>query len=152
MLRVELIEKKFGGLIAVNKVSVHVEKGKIYGLIGPNGSGKTTLLNLVTGVLRPNAGKVYLNDIDVTGKPPHSITKLGLGRTFQIPRIFSELTVEENILAVRRNSISKTRMGEILTSSTSTTYGMKRRKRLGTGKGNTLNWLGPLRWIRTYYF
>lgn len=113
MLRVELIEKKFGGLIAVNKVSVHVEKGKIYGLIGPNGSGKTTLLNLVTGVLRPNAGKVYLNDIDVTGKPPHSITKLGLGRTFQIPRIFSELTVEENILAVRRNSISKTRMGEI---------------------------------------
>jgi branched-chain amino acid transport system ATP-binding protein len=113
LLRVESIEKKFGGLIALNKVSVHVEKGKIYGLIGPNGSGKTTLLNLVTGVLRPNAGKVYLNDIDVTGKPPHSITKLGLGRTFQIPRIFSELTVEENVLAVRRSSISKARMGEI---------------------------------------
>jgi branched-chain amino acid transport system ATP-binding protein len=113
VLRVESIEKKFGGLIAVNKVSVHVEKGKIYGLIGPNGSGKTTLLNLVTGVLRPNAGRVYLNDIDVTGKPPHSITKLGLGRTFQIPRIFSELTVEENILAVRRNSISRERLREI---------------------------------------
>jgi len=113
LLRVESIEKKFGGLTALNKVTVRVEKGKIYGLIGPNGSGKTTLLNLVTGVLRPNAGKVYLNDTDVTGKSPHSITKLGLGRTFQIPRIFSELTVEENILAVRRNSISKARMGEI---------------------------------------
>lgn len=113
MLKVESIEKKFGGLTALNKVSIHVEKGKIYGLIGPNGSGKTTLLNVVTGVLKPNAGKIYLNGVDVTGKPPHSITKMGLGRTFQIPRIFSELTVEENILAVRRNSISTARMVEI---------------------------------------
>jgi ABC-type branched-subunit amino acid transport system ATPase component len=114
LLKVETLEKKFGGLTAVNKVSIHVEKGKIYGLIGPNGSGKTTLLNLVTGVLKPNSGKVYLKDTDVTGKSPNSITRLGLGRTFQIPRIFSELTVEENLLAVRRNSISNARVGEIL--------------------------------------
>ena len=114
MLRVEALEKKFGGLTALDKVSINVEKGKIYGLIGPNGSGKSTLLNVVSGVLKPNAGKVYLNDVDVTGKSPHSITKQGLGRTFQIPRVFSELTVEENILAVKHDSVSTERMGEIL--------------------------------------
>lgn len=114
MLKVEALEKRFGGLTALNKVSINVEKGKIYGLIGPNGSGKSTLLNVVSGVLKPNAGKVYLNDIDVTGKSPHSITKHGLGRTFQIPRVFSELTVEENILAVKHDSVSTERMSEIL--------------------------------------
>jgi len=114
LLRVESIEKRFGGLTALNKVSINVEKGKIYGLIGPNGSGKTTLLNLVTGVLRPSAGKIYFKDTDVTGKSPHAITKIGVGRTFQIPRVFPELTVEENVLAIRRNSISNVRIGEIL--------------------------------------
>ena len=112
MLRVESIEKRFGGLTALNKVSINVEKGKIYGLIGPNGSGKTTLLNLVTGVLRPSAGKIYFKGTDVTGKRPHAITKMGMGRTFQIPRIFPELTVEENVLAVSRNS-SQDRLKEI---------------------------------------
>ena len=85
----------------------------MYGLIGPNGSGKTTLLNLVTGVLKPSAGKIYFKEKDVTGKPPHAITKMGMGRTFQIPRIFPELTVEENILAVARGSNSKDRLKEI---------------------------------------
>jgi len=85
----------------------------VYGLIGPNGSGKTTLLNLVTGVLKPSAGKIYFKEKDVTGKPPHAITKMGMGRTFQIPRIFPELTVEENILAVARGSNSKDRLKEI---------------------------------------
>jgi ABC-type branched-subunit amino acid transport system ATPase component len=85
----------------------------VYGLIGPNGSGKTTLLNLVTGVLKPSAGKIYFKEKDVTGKPPYAITKMGMGRTFQIPRIFPELTVEENILAVARNSNSKDRLKEI---------------------------------------
>ena len=99
--------------MALNKVSLNVDKGKVYGLIGPNGSGKTTLLNLVTGVLKPSAGKVYFKEKDVTGKPPHAITKMGMGRTFQIPRIFPELTVEENILAVAGNSNSKERLNEI---------------------------------------
>ena len=113
LLRVEDVEKRFGGLTALNKVSLNVEKGKVYGLIGPNGSGKTTLLNLVTGVLRPSAGKIYFKETDVSGKPPHTITKMGMARTFQIPRIFPELTVEENILAVARNSNSKDRLKEI---------------------------------------
>jgi ABC-type branched-subunit amino acid transport system ATPase component len=99
--------------LALNKVSLNIEKGKVYGLIGPNGSGKTTLLNLVTGVLKPSAGKIYFKETDVTGKPPHAITKMGMGRTFQIPRIFPELSVEENILAVARNSTSKDRLKEI---------------------------------------
>lgn len=85
----------------------------MYGLIGPNGSGKTTLLNLVTGVLKPSAGKIYFKETDVTGKPPHAITKMGMGRTFQIPRIFPELTVEENILAIARNPNPKDRLKEI---------------------------------------
>jgi len=88
-----------------------VEKGKIYGLIGPNGSGKTTLLNVATGVLKPTAGKIYFKDKDVTGKPPNTITKMGMARTFQIPRVFPELTVEENILAVTHTS--KDRLKEI---------------------------------------
>lgn len=99
--------------MALDKVSINVEKGKIYGLIGPNGSGKTTLLNLVTGVLKPSAGRIYFKDTDVTGKPPHAITRMGMGRTFQIPRIFPELTVEENILAVNRSQISDDRLKEI---------------------------------------
>jgi ABC-type branched-subunit amino acid transport system ATPase component len=113
LLRVEAVEKRFGGLLALNKISLNVEKGKVYGLIGPNGSGKTTLLNLVTGVLKPTAGKIYFKEKDVTGKAPHTITKMGLGRTFQIPRIFPELTVEENIIAVSHNANSKNRLREI---------------------------------------
>jgi ABC-type branched-subunit amino acid transport system ATPase component len=113
-LRVESVEKKFGGLTALDRVSIHVQKGKIYGLIGPNGSGKTTLLNLVTGVLKPSAGKIYFKDTNVIGRPPHAITRMGLARTFQIPRIFPELTVEENVLAVSRTQISDQRMKEIL--------------------------------------
>ena len=70
MLRVEALEKRFGGLTALSNIDIKVDKGKIYGLIGPNGSGKTTLLNLVTGVLKPTRGKIYVKDVDVTGKPP----------------------------------------------------------------------------------
>lgn len=114
MLKVESVDKKFGGLTALDKVSMHVEKGKIYGLIGPNGSGKTTLLNLVTGVLRPSGGKIYFKDANVTGKSPHAITRMGVGRTFQIPRVFADLTVEENVLAVKRKSISRERLKEVL--------------------------------------
>lgn len=114
LLRVEGLEKKFGGLTALSKVDMSIEKGSIYGLIGPNGSGKTTLLNLVTGVLKPNQGKIYVKSVDVTGKPPHYITRMGVGRTFQIPRIFPELTVEENLLSIKRESISNDRLNEVL--------------------------------------
>ena len=138
MLRVEGLEKKFGGLTALSNVDINVDKGKIYGLIGPNGSGKTTLLNLVTGVLKPSRGKIYVKDIDVTGKPPHVITHLGVSRTFQIPRIFPELTVEENLLAVRRESISKDRLDEVLKLVDLTELRASKAKALGYGQRKDL--------------
>jgi len=138
LLRVEGLEKKFGGLTALSNVDINVDKGKIYGLIGPNGSGKTTLLNLVTGVLKPSRGKIYVKDIDVTGKPPHVITHLGVSRTFQIPRIFPELTVEENLLAVRRESISKDRLDEVLKLVDLTELRASKAKALGYGQRKDL--------------
>jgi len=138
LLRVEGLEKKFGGLTALSKVDINVDKGKIYGLIGPNGSGKTTLLNLVTGVLKPSRGKIYVKNVDVTGKPPHVITRMGLSRTFQIPRIFPELTVEENLLAVRRESISKDRLDEMLKLVDLTKLRASKAKSLGYGQRKDL--------------
>ena len=136
MLRVESVEKRFGGLTALDKVSLKVEKGKIYGLIGPNGSGKSTLLNLVSGVLRPSAGKIYFQEVDMTGRPPHAITRMGMGRTFQIPRIFPELTVEENILAV--SSSSKDRLKEIFDLVDLNQVREKKAETLGFGQKKNL--------------
>lgn len=84
--------------MAVNQLSLTVEKGMILGIIGPNGSGKTTLFNLVTGMLPPDSGKVIFNGKNITGLRPHRIARLGIGRTFQIPAPFSKLTVLENVM------------------------------------------------------
>ncbi len=104
MLRVESVTKRFGGLVALDNVSLSIDEPKIYGVIGPNGSGKTTLLNVITGVLKPNEGRVYFKEKEITSKPLYAIAEMGIGRTFQTPRIFPELTVEENILVATRNS------------------------------------------------
>ncbi|MGB9786324.1 MAG: ABC transporter ATP-binding protein [Infirmifilum uzonense] len=102
ILRTVDLTKTFGGLIAVDKVNFSVKHGKIHAIIGPNGAGKTTLFNLITGVLKPSSGKVYFEDKDITGKPPHYINSLGLTRSFQVYSIFPNLTVLENIrLAVQ---------------------------------------------------
>src|SRR5437879_6000408 len=98
MLRVERIEKSFGGLRVVDHCSLRVEAGEIVGLIGPNGAGKTTLFNLVVGALRPDGGDVYLNERRITGWPTHRIARSGLVRTFQVPLLFEELSVIENLL------------------------------------------------------
>jgi len=90
--------KRFGGLKAVNDVSFEVDKGEILGLIGPNGAGKTTLFNCITGYYKPEGGKIIFKDTDITGKPPYYIAKLGLGRTFQIVKPLSRLTVLENVM------------------------------------------------------
>jgi ABC-type branched-subunit amino acid transport system ATPase component len=87
----------FGGIYAANDVSLRVEKGARHALIGPNGAGKTTLINLLTGVLRPTAGKIFLEGRDVTGLPPHRRVGLGLARTFQINQLFGDLTPLETI-------------------------------------------------------
>lgn len=98
LLEVRDLTKDFGGLRAVNRCSFTVESGSITALIGPNGAGKTTVFNLISGLLRPTAGRIYFQGRDITGLPPHRITRLGIARTFQISRELAELTVLENVV------------------------------------------------------
>ena len=98
MLVVENLSKQFGGLRAVDGCSFAVRSGTITGLIGPNGAGKTTVFDLLTGFLHPNAGKVLLQDEEITGLPPYRVFQKGIARTFQIPREFKEMTVMENLM------------------------------------------------------
>jgi branched-chain amino acid transport system ATP-binding protein len=92
------IRKEFGGLVAVNDVDFVIPQGSIVSLIGPNGAGKTTFFNMLTGVYKPTAGQIVFDGTDVTGKPPHAITQLGIGRTFQNIRLFQQMTALENVL------------------------------------------------------
>lgn len=96
-LVVEDVTKDFVGLRALDSVSLKLEPGEVVGLIGPNGSGKTTLINVVTGFLKPNEGRIWVNGIDITDWPPHKIAPLGLARTFQTVKLFPALTVIENV-------------------------------------------------------
>jgi len=104
VLALEGLRKSFGGVVAVNGVSLTLERGRIYGLIGPNGSGKTTLFNCITGVERPDAGRVFLDGERIDGLPPYRIAQRGVGRTFQVIRVFPELTALENLLVVTTGS------------------------------------------------
>jgi branched-chain amino acid transport system ATP-binding protein len=98
LLEVDGIAKRFGGVAAVDHVGFDVEEGRILAVIGPNGAGKTTLINLVTGVIRPDEGRVRFRGQDVTGVPLHLLARRGLGRSFQHPRIFRNLTVLGNVM------------------------------------------------------
>jgi len=97
-LEVRGLTKRFGGLVAVNDVSFSVRRGEVVGLIGPNGSGKTTLFNLISGVLRPDAGEILFEGERIDGLPPHEIYRRGIVRSFQIPRTFDRVTVAENLM------------------------------------------------------
>jgi branched-chain amino acid transport system ATP-binding protein len=99
LLEVSGLTKHFGGLKAVNQFGMNIERGQIVGLIGPNGAGKTTIFNLLTGVIRPNAGKVIFDGHDITAKSPHKIAALGIGRTFQLTPLFANFTTLENVEA-----------------------------------------------------
>jgi branched-chain amino acid transport system ATP-binding protein len=98
ILRAEGVRKEFGGLIAVNDVDFAIPEQSIVSLIGPNGAGKTTFFNMLTGVYKPTAGRIVFDGVDVTGKPPHAVTELGVGRTFQNIRLFPLMTSLENVL------------------------------------------------------
>ncbi|MBE8540097.1 ATP-binding cassette domain-containing protein [Geoglobus acetivorans] len=97
LLKLENVTKRFGGLVAVDSISLEVEEGEALGIVGPNGSGKTTLYNLISGVYYPDEGRIIFNGEDITKLPPHRRTPLGLARTFQIPRPFGSATVIENV-------------------------------------------------------
>ena len=100
MINIENISKNFGGIRAVNDVSLNIETGSITGLIGPNGAGKTTLFNVIAGLYAPSQGRVFLDGENITGLAPHQLFSKGLLRTFQIAHEFSSLTVRENLLTV----------------------------------------------------
>ncbi len=98
ILVAEGVRKEFGGLIAVNDVDFDIPRNAIVSLIGPNGAGKTTFFNMLTGVYTPTAGRIVFEGENLVGKPPHAITKLGVGRTFQNIRLFEQMTALENVL------------------------------------------------------
>jgi len=97
LLIVENVSKRFGGLLAIDRVSFQVRTGKITALIGPNGAGKTTLFSIISGFLPPDDGRVLYNGADITAEPPHNRARRGVARTFQIVQPFAGLTVRENI-------------------------------------------------------
>jgi len=100
VLEIENLDKSFGGIKAVNRCSLKVQKGSITGLIGPNGAGKTTLFNLVTGFHKPDRGGIWLSGNRIDGLPPHKIARRAISRTFQIPRELKEMTVLENLMLI----------------------------------------------------
>ena len=103
MLKLVNVDKYFGGVHAVNKVSIEINRGSITGLIGPNGAGKTTLFNIIAGYIKPTSGNAELDGEDITSMLPHELFSKGLLRTFQIAQEFSTLTVLENLMMVPGN-------------------------------------------------
>ena len=103
LLEVKNLSISFGGLKAVDNFHINIEKGQLYGLIGPNGAGKTTIFNMLTGVYKPADGKIFLDGEDITGKSTMEINKEGIARTFQNIRLFSDLTVLDNVKAGLHN-------------------------------------------------
>jgi len=108
------VRKEFGGLIAVNDLDFAIPQRSIVSLIGPNGAGKTTFFNMLTGLYKPTYGTILFDGHDVTGKPPHAITKLGVGRTFQNIRLFPQMTALENVLVAMHSRLKGGIVGSIL--------------------------------------
>lgn len=106
LLEARSLRKHFGGVFAVSDVSVSIEPGDILGMIGPNGSGKSTFINLLTGLYRPDEGSIVFRDEAIGGLPPHRVTKKGIARTFQNLRVFSNISILDNILIGRHSRIS----------------------------------------------
>ena len=113
LLAAQGVRKEFGGLVAVNDVDFAIPRGSIVGLIGPNGAGKTTFFNMLTGVYKPTAGRIEFDGNEITGQPPHLITKLGVGRTFQNIRLFEHMTALENVLVGMHHRLKGGILGSI---------------------------------------
>lgn len=113
LLTLKGANKKFGGLLAVDNLSLKISKGHIYGLIGPNGAGKTTVFNLITGVYPCTSGSIFLEDVDLASLRTYRIARLGISRTFQTIRLFPSMSTWEHVL-IGQNFLSRSRIGEIL--------------------------------------
>jgi branched-chain amino acid transport system ATP-binding protein len=98
LLKVEKVTMRFGGLVALNDVSLSIDKGAVLAVIGPNGAGKSTLFNVVTGVYRPTSGRVTFDGAEITGRPSYEVVDRGIARTFQSSRLFSDLSVLDNVI------------------------------------------------------
>jgi neutral amino acid transport system ATP-binding protein len=107
ILKAENISKSFGGIHAVSNAQIEVSAGSITGLIGPNGAGKTTFFGLLSNFLKPDRGTVQFDGMPIQGKPPHAIAKLGMIRTFQVPRVLSRLSVLENMLLAAQDQVGE---------------------------------------------
>jgi branched-chain amino acid transport system ATP-binding protein len=114
VIRVEHVTKEFGGLVAVNDVSLGVPVHKIFSLIGPNGAGKTTLFNMLTGLYKPTSGRILLGDRDISHARPDVITGLGVARTFQNIRLFGAMSALENVMIGRHSRMRAGIFGSIL--------------------------------------
>lgn len=97
ILTLEAVSQEFGGLLALDSVNLEVEEKRIFGIIGPNGAGKTTLFNIITGIYKPTDGKIYYKGREINGTSPHKMARMGIGRTFQNIRLFSKLSVLDNV-------------------------------------------------------
>jgi len=102
ILRTEHLTKRFGGLTAVDDLSLSLAKGKLHAIIGPNGAGKTTFFNLISGLLPVTSGRVYFDGQDITGLMPHQVSRLGIKRTLQIKSVFNQLSVADNLWVTRQ--------------------------------------------------
>jgi branched-chain amino acid transport system ATP-binding protein len=114
ILVAERVRKEFGGLVAVNDVDFTIPQESIVSLIGPNGAGKTTFFNMLTGVYKPTSGRIIFDGHDVSDKPPHAITHLGVGRTFQNIRLFEQMTALENVLVGMHSRLKGGILGSIV--------------------------------------
>jgi branched-chain amino acid transport system ATP-binding protein len=127
------VRKEFGGLVAVNDVDFVIPQGSIVSLIGPNGAGKTTFFNMLTGVYKPTSGRIVFDGTDLTGKPPHAITHLGIGRTFQNIRLFQQMTALENVLVGMHSRLKGGIVRSVLR-----TPGLKRQEREAADRAREL--------------
>jgi branched-chain amino acid transport system ATP-binding protein len=114
LLELRGVDKAFGGLTVVSDLDLHVAEGEIVSVIGPNGAGKTTVFNLITGIYRPDDGDIVLDGRSLVGLPPHQITRRGVARTFQTLRLFLNMTVRENVMAVQYGRTKATVVESIL--------------------------------------
>jgi branched-chain amino acid transport system ATP-binding protein len=133
LLSAQKLRKEFGGLLAVSDIDFVIPDRSIVSLIGPNGAGKTTFFNMLTGVYKPTSGKIVFDSTDVTGKPPHAITVLGVGRTFQNVRLFEHMSSIENVLVGMHSRLSGGIVRSILR-----TPGLKREERAARERAREL--------------